>query len=214
MCTNYRPGARDIVSALTGTPVAFDYRDEAYPGYAAPIVLLDAQGQRDCVPARFGLVPHWAPDTAIGRRTYNARSETVADKPSYRQAWRRGQFCLVPMQWFYEPNYESGRAVRWRIGRSDESAFCVAGIWDRWIDRTTGEVIVSFSLLTVNADGHPVMGRMHRPEDEKRSIVPLAPAHFDLWLSASGHNLVQAPAADAWTTQAAPTQPVHAQLAF
>lgn len=58
----------------------------------------------------------------------------------------------------------------------------MASIWDRWTDPTSGEIVTSFSMLTVNADGHPVMGRFHRPGDEKRSVVVLAPEHFQFWL--------------------------------
>jgi hypothetical protein len=55
----------------------------------------------------------------FGRRTYNARSETVADKPSYRHAWKHRQFGVAIMQGFYEPNYATGKAVRWRVSRAD-----------------------------------------------------------------------------------------------
>ena len=58
--------------------------------------------------AVFGLAPPWVKDLCFARHTYNARSETVASKPSYRSAWRKGQFCLVPMLAFYEPSYASG----------------------------------------------------------------------------------------------------------
>lgn len=60
----------------------------------------------------------------------------------------------------------------------------VASIWDRWTDPGTGEIVSSFSMLTVNADGHSVMGRFHRPGDEKRSVVVLPPEQFQIWLSA------------------------------
>ena len=65
-----------------------------------------------CELARFGLIPHWSKDTNIGKRTYNARSETVAEKPSYRTPWRRRQFAIALADAIYEPNYESGKAVR------------------------------------------------------------------------------------------------------
>jgi len=58
----------------------------------------------------------------------------------------------------------------------------VASIWDRWTDPGTGEIVTSFSMLTVNADGHPVMGKFHRPGDEKRSVVVLEPQQFISWL--------------------------------
>jgi putative SOS response-associated peptidase YedK len=109
----------------------------------------------------------------------------VADKPSYRTAWRQRQFCLVPMARFYEPCWETGRAVRWRIHRQDGEPFTVAALWDSWTDRASGEIVESFSMLTINADGHPVMGRFHRPGDERRSLVVVPQPHRLDWLTAS-----------------------------
>lgn len=133
----------------------------------------------------FGLIPSWSKDRSIGRRTYNARTETVAEKPSYRTAWRQRQFCLVPVERFFEPCWETGKAVQWSIHRQDGEPFTVAAIWDRWTERATGEIVVSFSMLTINADGHPIMGRFHRPGDERRSLVVVPPSRWTDWLSAT-----------------------------
>jgi putative SOS response-associated peptidase YedK len=172
------------------------YPAHTFPGYAAPIALLDDQRRVTCTVARFGLIPHWAQDakaaTQIGRKTYNARSETVADKPSYRTAWRKRQFAIALLDDFFEPNWETGKAVRWRIKRADGQPMGVASLWDRWTDTTTGEIVTSFTMLTVNADGHPVMGRFHRPGDEKRSVVVLEPGQFRGWLSGDTMHAAQA----------------------
>ena len=61
----------------------------------------------------------------------------------------------------------------------------MAGIWDSWTDQTTGEIVESFSMLTINADGHPMMGRFHRPGDEKRSLVVVPPDAWNDWLAAT-----------------------------
>lgn len=66
-----------------------------------------------------GGLPHWAKDTEMARHTYNARSETVATKLSYRDAWRLGRRCIIPVQAFYEPDWRSGKAVPTRISRAD-----------------------------------------------------------------------------------------------
>ena len=182
MCTNYRAGSRDFIRERFGLAADFEYADETYPAYAAPIIRRTAQGN-DCRSACFGLIPHWARDAKIARSTYNARSETVAEKPSFRHAWRERQFCLVPMRGFYEPSYESGRAVRWRIERASGEEFCVAGIWESW-RAPTAQQVLSFSMLTINADGHALMRRFHAAGDEKRSIVVVAPEHYDAWLGA------------------------------
>ncbi len=183
MCTNYRPSSRDWLALRMGTAApAFDYEADSYPGYAAPVLRRSGKGPAqqadigrgagiDCVKACFGLIPYWAKDTKIARMTYNARSETAPDKPSFRQAWSRRQWCLVPMECFYEPSYESGRAVRWRIERRDGAPFMVAGLWERWVAPSNGETVFSFSMLTLNADTHPLMRRFHRPAEEKRSVA-------------------------------------------
>ena len=89
------------------------------------------------------------------------------------------------MESFYEPNWETGKAVRWRIKRADGEPAAVASIWERFIDKETGEIIFSFSMLTINADGHPIMKHFHKAEDEKRSIVVLNESEYLPWLHAS-----------------------------
>jgi len=137
-----------------------------------------------CGLARFGLIPGWAKDEKISRHTYNARSETVAEKPSYRNAWRKRQFCLVLADNFYEPNYETGKPVRWAIKTADSNPFCIAGIWDKWTDPASGEMVISFSMLTVNADEHPVMRQFHKAGDEKRTPVVIQSENYNRWLGA------------------------------
>ena len=162
-----------------------EWRAETYPTYPAPFVYLD-EGKPRCELAQFGLVPHWATDKKkFGLKTYNARSETVAEKPSYRSAWKERRFGLILMESFYEPSWETGKAVRWRIKRSDGQPIAVASIWERIIDKETGEVIFSFSMLTIPAAGHQVMKHFHRPEDEKRSIVVLKDTEYQEWLHAN-----------------------------
>ena len=161
-----------------------EWREEAYPTYPAPFIYLD-EGKPRCELAQFGLVPHWATDKKkFGLKTYNARSETVQEKPSYRTSWKERRFGLVIMESFYEPNWESGKAVRWRVRRSDGQPVAVASIWERIIDKETGEIIFSFSMLTINATGHEVMKHFHKPEDEKRSIVVLKDNQYIPWLEA------------------------------
>ena len=132
----------------------------------------------------FGLVPFWSKDDKASRKTYNARSETVASKPSYREPWKKRRYALVPMVRFYEPDCETGKPLRWKIERRDERAFTVAAIWEYW-KQPTGEGLHSFSMLTINADGHPVMGRFHRPDDEKRSLVIVPSDRREAWLQAT-----------------------------
>ena len=185
MCVNYTPSKRSTLLSMLGRDVVMDYPAEAFPGYPAPILVRSDANGLDARLATFGLIPVWAKDRTFARRTYNARSETVAEKPSYRGAWKARRFCLVPMERFFEPCWEKGKAVKWSIHRQDQQPFAVAGIWENWTDRETGEIVSSFSMLTINGDGHPVMGRFHRPGDERRSLVVVEPSRWLEWLSAT-----------------------------
>lgn len=192
MCTNYTPTRRDrwIEEQLQVRLPQSVWPDEAYPGYEAPIVRFDPSGgEAQCLLARFGLIPFWAKESSFGRRTYNARSETASSKPSFRAAWRERRYALAPMDNFYEPHWGdpqgAGRPVRWRIERSDGQPFAAASLWERWTDPQSGEIVTSFSMLTVNADEHPVMNQFHRPGDEKRMLVIVPPKHYADWLGAT-----------------------------
>ncbi len=189
MCTNFTPTKRaQWVKENLGVDLPSGYPEEAYPGYAAPLVVKSHQsGRVACGLARFGLIPSWAKDDKISRHTYNARSESAAEKPSYRAAWRHRQYGLVLVDDFFEPSYESGKAVRWRIGLASGDPFGIACLWDRWTDPSSGELVVTFSMLTVNADEHPVMSQFHKPGDEKRTPVIIAPELQDAWISADQH---------------------------
>jgi putative SOS response-associated peptidase YedK len=189
MCSNFEPikysQAAWVEQHFDCQLPAAEWPAEIYPTYAAPFVYVD-QDKPKCELAQFGLVPHWAQDKKkFGLKTYNARSETVSEKPSYRMAWRERRFGLILTERFYEPCYESGRAVRTGIYRSDGQPTAIASIWERIVDRETGEVLMSFSMLTVNAENHSLMKRFHKPEDEKRSVVVVENNHFMDWLHAT-----------------------------
>ena len=132
----------------------------------------------------FGLVPHWATDTKIARSTYNARTETVAEKPSFREAWKRGQHCIIPADAIYEPDWRSGKAIATRIERADGEPMGIAGLWSSW-KSPKGETIYSYTMLTINAQDHELMRLFHKPADEKRMVVVLAPDSYKNWLEAS-----------------------------
>jgi len=187
MCTNFTPTTNfNWVKKSFDIALPEGAPAEAYPGYAAPLLVKSHQTGRVAAGlARFGLIPAWAKDDKISRHTYNARSETVAVKPSFRSAWRQRQYGLLLVDNFFEPNYESGKAVRWKIELESHDPFGIACLWDRWTDPASGEIVVSFSMLTANADGHPVMCQFHKPGDEKRTPVIIAPERHQAWLSAS-----------------------------
>lgn len=203
MCVNFRPPDPEMLNAVMG--VVIDLHDsgfwkaETWKDYPAPIVRRGAAGQREGVLASYGMYPmhrqrqaHEAriaklpPDAPAEKKkfkaydTMNARCETVGQLPTYSTAWRKSQLCLVPMTAFYEPCYESGKPVRWGIGMEDQSMFAVAGLWREW--ESEGGAEASFTQLMINADGHPLMSRFHKPGDEKRSLVIVPQDEWDDWL--------------------------------
>lgn len=123
---------------------------------------------------RWGLIPHWAGDAAAGNPMINARSETVFDKPAFEQAILSAR-CLVPAQAFYEWKKEDGRKQPYAIKPDGSDVFAMAGIKSYWEDRTTGESLESFALLTCPASG--VMAAIH-----DRMPVILSPEDWEQWL--------------------------------
>lgn len=185
MCSNYQPVTRRdrLLSFFDVERVRDEPPADVFPTGLAPFIRLADPGSRHKVvdDGAFGLLPFFAKELAYGRRTCNARSETVHRLASFRDAWRRAQRCIVPAECVYEPCWESGRAVRWRIGQPGAVPLGIAGIYTRWRHPERFELF-SFAMLTVNADGHPVFQRMHRPGEEKRMVVILDPADYDAWL--------------------------------
>ena len=90
--------------------------------------------------------------------------------------------CIIPAEELYEPCWETGKAVKWGISRRDGIPMGVAGLWGMWRDKTGSEVL-SFTMLTINADGHAIFERMHKPGDEKRMVVILHESDYDPWLN-------------------------------
>ena len=151
-------------------PRAADSGDEAVPNL-------------ETLAGLFGLLPHWAKDQKIARNTFNARSETAHEKPSFRDAWRNRQHCIIPADAFFEPDWRSGRAVATRFSRADGEPMGIAGLWSWW-KSPAGTVVTSYSMLTINADDHPLLRNMHRPGDEKRMVVILPRGAYADWLDA------------------------------
>lgn len=169
---------------------------EVFPQMWAPVLRArppsaPAQPGHEAIWARFGLIPPGAADTRIGRHTYNARTETVATRPSYKAAWARYQHCLIPAEAITEPEYLDGRAHLQRIRCADGLPMGIAGLWAEWHDPSTPQAppLVSFTMLTLAAAGHGLMDRFHRPEDEKRMVLILPRSLWVTWLHASPHHL-------------------------
>ncbi len=135
-------------------------------------------GHRAIATLRWGLVPFWAKDLKIGQKMINARSETVATKPSFRAAYKRRR-CLIPADGFYEWAKVEGakRKQPYFIYRPDGEPLVVAGLWESWRpkDDEDGEEVISCTLLTCAAND--VMSPVH-----DRMPVLLPPGVWDQWL--------------------------------
>lgn len=184
VCTSYESNPKDRFDVFSLFPMPnFDYKQEIYKDYSAPI-FRRIDGEYSTDPATFGIVPRkFIPENVKVFDTMNARSETVGRKDSFRTAWNKLQLALIPCLRFYEPDYETGKAVRWRIGMADGSPLAIAGLWREWQNRADGSTSTSFTMLTVNADEHPLMKRFHKPGAEKRSVVIIRPTEYEDWLS-------------------------------
>ncbi len=190
MCTNFTPTQRaPWVKEKLGVDLPAGCPEESYPGVASPVVVKSHQtGRVACGLARFGLIPAWAKDTKIARHTYNARCETIKDKPSFKSAYAQRRFAVVLLDDFFEPSYEGPQVVRHRIKTQSGEPFGVACLWETWrAPLSVGEpqTLQSFAMLTLNADEHPVMNKMHAPGDEKRTPLVLSVDQFERWLTAS-----------------------------
>lgn len=125
---------------------------------------------------RWGLIPSWARDINIGNRMFNARAETVAEKPSFRNAYKRRR-CLVPANGFYEWRQEGGRKQPYCC-HIDHGLFSMAAIWEHWQD-AEGNEIRSCAVITTEARGD--MAELHQ-----RMPVYIAPADYEAWLDCAG----------------------------
>tara|TARA_R110002167_G_scaffold346438_1_gene557004 strand:+ start:168 stop:869 length:702 start_codon:yes stop_codon:yes gene_type:complete len=108
----------------------------------------------------WGLIPHWSDrNRTTSAPLINARSETVAEKPSFRTAWKKGQRCLIPTSGFYEWEKAGRERLPWLFTRADGEPLVFAGLWDRWQDPKDGVVIESCAVLTTTAN--TMLGRIH-----------------------------------------------------
>lgn len=181
MCSNYEFPSKSRLSLLDihEEQLELDMKAHVYPLAPAPIIMRGAD-EFELDIARFGLIPSWAKELKFGRHTYNARTETVASKASFRHAWKNNQFALVPVDTFYEPKYIDGKSYWYSVSREDGDPFTVADIYDDAI--IEGEKVRSFSMLTINANQHPFMKQFHNPNDEKRSIIVIPEESRQDWL--------------------------------
>ena len=192
------------VGAMIRRPRELDSGDEAVPAMEA-------------VQGHFGLLPSFATDVHFGKRTYNCRSETAATLASFKAAWAKPRHCIIPSEVIYEPDWRSGKAVPTRVTRADGEPIYVAGLWSPWKDPVTGQWVNSYTMLTLNADRHPIFKELHRPDpkrppnmQDKRMVAMLRDDELNAWLDASpadSMDLIRQYPAELLRTEAEPLPP-------
>lgn len=192
-------------------------QSEVFPRGAGPFIRgATEDARRELVVGVWGLIPWFAKTAQLSYATNNARFEEIAGKASFKQSWLHGKRCVIPAWSFDEPCWESGRNVWWRFRRADGSPWGLAGLWNTWIDKGTGEIVESYTMLTLNADGHPLMSRMHKPDpklppdaQDKRSVVAIERDDVDIWLRGSNDeaaSLVRVPEVELFAAE--PAMPI------
>ncbi len=144
------------------------------PTQSVPAVRAAEEGARQFALLHWGLVPKWAKERAIGNRMINARAETLAEKPSFRDPFRKRR-CLVLADGWYEWQVAPGGKRPWFIRMKDARPFAIAGLWERWKDPANGSPLESCTIVTTDAAAS--IRKIH-----DRMPVVLAESHWDRWL--------------------------------
>jgi putative SOS response-associated peptidase YedK len=169
----------EAAAALFGISASFDIepRYNIAPTQYVAAIRNGADEEREVVMLRWGLVPFWAKDPSIGNRMINARAETVAEKPSYRNAYNHRR-CLVLADGFYEWRREGNSKTPYFISLASGEPFALAGLWEKWTDKNSGESLQTMALIT--ADANEFMTPLHH-----RMPVVLEAGTAKDWLAGS-----------------------------
>jgi len=170
----YSPG--EATAALFGvdTPEAVEPRYNIAPTQFVAAIRRDGEENNEQVMLRWGLVPSWAKDPSIGNRMINARAETVAEKPSFRTAYRKRR-CLILADGFYEWHTENGLKIPYFISLASGSPFAFAALWEPWKSNDSDESLQTTTIVTTAANDF--LSRIHQ-----RMPVVLEPENAGRWL--------------------------------
>jgi len=167
----------EATAALFGVngSIAVEPRYNIAPTQFIAAIRNSEESGRELAMFRWGLIPSWAKDPSIGNRMINARSETVAEKPSFRAAYRRRR-CLLLADGFYEWKKEGDTKTPHFISLASGAPFAFAGLWENWQSKETDESIQSTTIITTAAN--EFMATLHH-----RMPVVLQPDTADRWLA-------------------------------
>ena len=186
----------EAAAALFGVSGSLDVepRYNIAPTQYVAAIRNDKDGERELVMLRWGLVPFWAKDPSIGNRMINARAETVAEKPSYRNAYKHRR-CIVLADGFYEWQKQGSTKTPYLISLASGQPFALAGLWENWTDKDSGESLQTTTLVTT--DANEFMAQLHH-----RMPVILEAATATDWLAGADDLLDDVaaitPALQAW----------------
>ncbi len=180
MCANFKPLTLKQLHDLNLPAIPFEYPEEVYPNYELPLLFKSARGL-EWRKVHFGLIPKWAEDKSIALKTYNARNETLLQKPTFVNAASKLKFGVIPVYEFYESKYFDYKPQRWGIRRKDGQAIYIAALYE--ICRIGDEIIRSATMITMDAIDHPMMKDFHEPGNVKRSVIIIPHERLDEWLS-------------------------------
>ena len=188
MCGRYvsRSEKQRIAETFHAQIIPQDYDPDFVPDYNVapttlqPVIRLNSETrQRELTRLRWGLIPFWAKDlksaSKLAYSTINARAETVATSPTFREAFKRRR-CLIPVDAFYEwQKINTKNKQPYAIALKDDSIFAFAGLWDRWKDKLTGQTLETYTIITT--DPNELMEPFH---DRMPAILP--PQEYSRWL--------------------------------
>jgi putative SOS response-associated peptidase YedK len=160
--------------------VSFDARYNIAPSQMIDAVL-ETDAERILTGLKWGLIPSWAKDDSIGNKMINARSETLAEKPSFKNAFKSRR-CIIPASGFYEwAKKGAGAKQPFYFYLKDKDVFGFAGLWEEWTDKESGEVVETCTIITTEANA-----RLEAVHD--RMPVILKPHDYDQWLDEKEKN--------------------------
>ncbi|MFN2138584.1 MAG: SOS response-associated peptidase [Candidatus Promineifilaceae bacterium] len=169
-----------VIAEQFGVSVAHEIapRYNIAPTQPVAAVRLDGDGERELTYFQWGLIPSWAKDPAMGSRLINARSETAAEKPSFRAAYKR-RHCLLPASGFYEWRKLNGSKQPTYIRPIGDELFGLAGLWEIWYD-AEGSELQTCTILTTGPN--ELMEPIHN-----RMPVIIDPDDYSTWLDAADY---------------------------
>jgi putative SOS response-associated peptidase YedK len=166
-------------------PYAFAPSYNIAPQTMQPVIRLDHEtGERELAVMKWGLVPYWSKTPKIPYSTINADANKLTMSGVWREPFKHRR-CLIPADWFYEWPVIDGQKQAHAFGLQDGSTFAFAGLWDRWKNNQTGDVLESYAIVTTDPSEwmeryHDRMGVILEPKDYQRWLEPGEPSHLPI----------------------------------